>query len=150
MSADTTPPAELLDATPERARAAVVGWWRGLSEDARAEVACALEVDAPISFVLLGDLENEPEDDDPARDLREYIQGNAEVSFFLEEREFRICRDHAPAQRVLANGDLPAGFRCSHRGDACPWVVVSKAAGRARVVLRPVVRVGCSRSGRDA
>ncbi|MEM1414024.1 MAG: hypothetical protein AAGH15_03950 [Myxococcota bacterium] len=67
------------------------------------------------------------------RQLLEFINGHEEVRFFFRDVKFIVCRAHSPARRALAEGVMPAGFRCPVRGEACPMRAISAAAGERAV-----------------
>ena len=113
-------------------------WWLSLSDATRAELERSWR-EPPIGTTMDGCalpiwLEGEVDGDaeDVNQDLLEYIL-NHDVPFFLEERRFHICREHAPAKAILKRGCIPRGFRCPVRGPKCP---MQKMAGGRKVALR--------------
>ncbi len=63
------------------------------------------------------------------QELLEYID-NHETVFFMTKRTFAVgCRDHAQAKAIFTRGKIPAGFRCSLRGEECPMRTLSRAEG---------------------
>lgn len=115
-------------------------WWHALSDEARLELERSWREPAidtsfrghPLPIWLEGGVDGEIADEDPNRDLLEYIL-NHDVPFFLEGRRFHICRTHAPAKRMLRTQQIPAGFVCPVRAEACPIQFIAR--GR-RVTLR--------------
>lgn len=71
------------------------------------------------------------------QELLEYID-NHETVFFMTKRTFVVgCREHAQAKAIFKRGEIPAGFRCSMRGEECPMRTLSSAeGGRALSFLR--------------
>ncbi|MFK7987058.1 MAG: hypothetical protein AB8I08_13620 [Sandaracinaceae bacterium] len=94
------------------------------------------------------DPEDERDHERAIRDLTEYINGHPNRPFYLRQRTFHICRAHARARRVIAEGWIPAGFRCPIACAACPFVsALSTHPGKA-LRLRLLRRDG--QSTRDA
>ncbi len=151
----TTPPLALTESLPGRDRAQLRRWWATRSRAQQAElhrlwdprredIAWTEPADdagweaLPIRLQgrTVEDPELGPEGREMKRELLEFILGHEEIGFFLEERHFHICRRHAQARAALASGLLPAGFRCTLRGEDCPMRVISKAAGERAVRIR--------------
>jgi len=147
-------PSALASAVPESDLPALRHWWARLPAlqqtelrrlwDPRADDIAWTERSSedwePLPIRLQGRTVEDPELGPDTRlakqQLLDFILNHEEIVFFLEERSFHICRWHTQARDVLAAGLLPAGFRCTLRGDACPMRVISKAADERPVRIR--------------
>lgn len=155
MTETPAPPRALTESLPARDLAMVQRWWATLSRARQAELHRlwdprredigwtkpeeGLDWEA-LPIRLQGRTEEDPELGREGRlmkrQLLEFILNHEEIAFFLEERHFHICRRHRQARAVLAKGVLPAGFRCSLRGEDCPMRAISKAADERAVLIR--------------
>ncbi len=140
-----------------------VVWWEGLADEARSELVMLFDarrerVDRtgcqflPLPIELSGRMAQTAEElaADEADDvmalgqLYDFVIGHEDIAFFLEQRKFQICRQHLQAKEILRRRVIPAGFRCSLRGEHCPMVRISREAGEhvrlrlARAADRPV------------
>ncbi|MEM7607440.1 MAG: hypothetical protein AAF411_18970 [Myxococcota bacterium] len=151
------PPRAWIDALPPDALESLKRWWSTLGDARRNELhhlcdrrhddialAASGELWQSLPIRLQGrtveDRELGAEGRQMKRDLLEFILNREEIVFFLEERRFHICRHHSQARAALERGAIPADFRCSLRGEACPMRAVSKAAGQRPVLIE--LRIG--------
>ena len=114
-----------------RARAELHRWRRTLPHAVRAELRDWRE--APIILVGIA-VDPEAERDHAlwTAQLREYVNSHEEIGFFLQERQFQICRAHAVARDVIETGLIATGFRCPRQRTTCPFARASALVpGRA-------------------
>ncbi len=121
MNEPMTPPSALLRACRDaREERALQSWWRRLDDVARRDLQASLRNRSRSLVLMIGEpLESakyeyetafgskqqkrrDPfEPLDPVQDLREHLQGNPEVIFFLEEKTFHICHAQKRARRAV-------------------------------------------------
>ena len=153
-------PDDLVDnATPAQALAAEQ-WWEGLSARTRADFSLMwdqrAEDSALYGFVdgdelvwrelpleLVGEF-IEPDSapfshDELQQQLLEFVNNHEEIEFFIVERKFHICRAHAAARQIVADGILPADFSCPLSSDDCPMrrLLALEPGKSLRFVVRP-------------
>lgn len=126
-------------------------WWASLTEERRRELSTFSDSRREdigwsqqdgrwhrLPIVLEGRLV-EPELIEERRWMRrqhlDYLVAHDGIRFFLEKREFHICRRHPPTKALLAEGFVRPSFECPHRGKTCPWRRIATFAGGAAVEL---------------
>lgn len=145
-------------ATTEREK--VGQWWLELSSDEQKQVAGMWDLrwdDSSLAAESMGtqtqwhelpiqlkgrlvDEETRGEDRMLKQQLFDYIVNHEEVTFFLEERTYHICRAHPAARTVIKNGLLPASFQCPlGNGPNCPMLVLLAATDGKSVAFSPRV-----------
>jgi hypothetical protein len=132
------PPTDLITNLNDEERARTTAWWTTLNDEAQLEfiamwdaraddtalfATCAdgditwHEIPIELRGALL-DEENDVEHKQAKQQLLEYIANHEEISFFLVDRKFHICRAH-PAARALLLVAAVATVACSFEPSTC-------------------------------
>ncbi len=140
--------------------AAVARWWMGLSPETRDEcrrlwdpraddpaATCDASGETPAWHTLPIQLAGRLVDEETRRETRigkqelfDYIVNHEDVSFFLKDPPRRhMCRSHAAARDVIANGLLPSGFRCPLDRRDCPMRGLLAGANGKSIEFVPVL-----------